>query len=163
MEQQTTGARLYLSMIGLLLAAAGGIFTWLMWRSFERAAAVEAWPRVPCSILISEVEGRRVDPELPPEYRFQVTFAYEWEGENYESDRFGLRGSSWSKSSAEAEALREEYPEGTVDECLVNPLDPSVAVLHRESKGPGYSIWFPMIFVIGGLGVVAGAWRRKEP
>lgn len=161
MAQQTTGARLYLSMIGLLLAAAGGIFTWLMWRSFDRAGAIEGWPRVPCAILVSEIEERRIDSDLPPEFRFQVTYSYEWEGETYESEQFGIRGASWSKRPLEAEALSGAYPEGSVHECMVDPLNPEVAVLHRESKAPGYSIWFPMIFVVGGLGIVVGAWRRK--
>ena len=148
-------------MIGLLLAAIGAIFTWLMWRSFDRAGEIEGWPQVPCAIIISEVEERRVDPELPPEYRFGVTYSYEWDGETYESDRFGLRGASWSKRPDEVRALVDFYQQGSVHQCRVDPLNPESAVLHRESKGPGYSIWFPMIFVVGGLGVVVGAWRRK--
>ena len=161
MAQQTIGARLYLTMIGLLLAAAGAVFTWLMWKSFDRAGAIEGWPRVPCAILFSDVEERRIGPELPPEYRFQVTYSYEWEDESYESDRYGIRGDSWSKRRDGADALSGTYPEGSVHECSVDPLNPGMAVLHGESKAPGYSIWFPMIFVVGGLGVVVGAWTRK--
>jgi len=161
MANQTTGARLYLTMIGLLLAAVGAVFTWLMWRSFDRAGAIDGWPVVPCAIVISDVEERRVDPELPPEFRFLVTYSYEWDGQTYESDQFGLRGASWSKRPEDAAALSGYYPEGSVHECSVDPLNPETAVLHGESRAPGYSIWFPMIFVIGGLGVVVGAWRRK--
>lgn len=161
MAKQSTGARLYLSMIGLLLAAAGAVFTWLMWESFSRAGAIEGWPSVPCAILISRVEERRVDPALPSEFRFDVAYSYEWEGEGYESNRYGLRGSSWSKRREKVDALTGKYPVGSLHECSIDPLDPSVAVLRGESKAPGYSIWFPLIFVVGGLGVVVGAWARK--
>ena len=148
-------------MIGLLLATAGAVFTWLMWRSFHRAGGIDGWPLVPCVIEISEVEERRVDPDLPPEFRFLIGYSYEWDDETFESDQFSLRGASWSKRPEEAKALMEFYPVGSVHECRVDPLNAENAVIHRESKGPGYSIWFPMIFVVGGLGVVVGAWRRK--
>ncbi|MFP6880316.1 MAG: hypothetical protein VCA34_05170, partial [Roseibacillus sp.] len=36
---------------------------------------------------------------------------------------------------------------------------PSFAVLKRDSKAPGYSLWFPIIFVVGGLGIILGAVR----
>jgi hypothetical protein len=32
-------------------------------------------------------------------------------------------------------------------------------VLKRDSKAPGYSLWFPIIFVVGGLGIIVGAVR----
>ena len=161
MAQRTIGARLYLTLIGILLACAGGVFTGLMWRSFQRARAVEEWPKVPCAILESRViEEHRVGPDEPPDYRFGVTYSYEWEDRSYDSKRLSLRGSPWSKSSAEAERLVREYPAGTVAECRVNPEIPLEAVLEGDTRAPGYAIWFPLIFVFGGFGVVFGAWRR---
>jgi hypothetical protein len=32
-------------------------------------------------------------------------------------------------------------------------------VLEIESKAPGYSLWFPVLFVVGGFGIMVGAWR----
>ncbi len=160
MPQRSTGTRVYLSVIGLMLALAGGVFTWLMWRSFERAREVESWPRTPCVILLSEAEERQIDPNGPVERRFAVLFGYEWEGVARESDLLSLRGSPWSGKAEGVEALLERYPVGLEMECRVNPADPGIAVLERESKGPGYSLWFPLLFVAGGLGIIAGAWRR---
>lgn len=161
--KRSTGTRIYLTAIGLLLALIGGVFSWLMWRSFARARAIEAWPQVPCAILESGVESRRDDPDwpeaMPQEYRFRVRYRYDWDGADYEGDRHRLRGSSWSSSEENVLPLVAEYPAGSVAECRVNPEDPEVAVLEGESKAPGYSLWFPLLFVVGGVGIVVGAWR----
>lgn len=160
MAKPSTAARAYLTLIGLLLAAAGGVFTWLMWRSYERADEIREWPGVACAIIRSEVEQRRIDPNQPPEYRLGILYSYEWDGETYESDRYRLRGASWTKDRESVEELSETLAVGTVTEGRVNPEAPGEAVLRSESRAPGYSIWFPLIFVVGGLGVVVGAWRR---
>jgi hypothetical protein len=161
MVERNTGARVYLTVIGLMLALAGGVFTWLMWRSFSRARLIDHWPVVPCVVLESELEERQIDPGRPIEMRFQVLYSYEWEGQEYKSDLYRLRGSSWSSRDAEVKILMDKYPAGSVQDCHVNPADPNLAVLVGESRAPGYSLWFPVIFLVGGLGVVVGAWRRK--
>ena len=165
MARVSTASRVYLSLIGLALALAGGVFFALMWRSFQRARAVDHWPVVPCVILKSETEERQVDPNSGVERRFAVLFGYEWEGRPYESELVKLRGSGWSSKPDIVEAYIGKYPEGSEQECHVNPQKPEQAVLEKESKAPGYSIWFPGIFVVGGIGMVVGAWRprRAEP
>lgn len=160
MAERNTGARVYLTVIGLMLALAGGVFTWLMWRSFSRARSIDHWPQVPCVILESDREVRQVDSGRPMEVRFQVLYSYEWENEEYKSELYRLRGSSWSSRDTEVKILMDKFPAGSVQECLVNPGDPQLAVLAGESRAPGYSLWFPVIFLVGGLGVVVGAWRR---
>jgi hypothetical protein len=160
MARVSTASRVYLSFIGLALALAGGVFFALMWRSFQRARAVEHWPVVPCLILSSGTEERQVDPNGPVERRFAVLFGYEWEGRPYESELVKLRGSGWSSKADITTAYIEKYPEGSQRQCHVNPEKPEEAVLEKESKAAGYSIWFPGIFVIGGIGMIVGAWRR---
>lgn len=162
MARVSTASRVYLSFIGLALAAAGGVFFALMWQSFARARAVEQWPVVSCIILKSEVEERQVDPNGPVERRFAVLFGYQWEGRPYESELVKLRGSGWSSKGDIAPAYVERYPEGSQQECHVNPQKPGEAVLEKESKAAGYSLWFPGIFVVGGLGMVVGAWRPRR-
>jgi hypothetical protein len=160
MPQRSTGSRVYLTFVGLALAAAGGIFTALLWQSFQRARAVENWPVVPCVILRSEIEERQIDPNGPVERRFAVLFGYEWDGAPRESDLIKLRGSMWTSKPEGVGGFIERYPAGSRQECRVNPADPAVAVLEPESKAPGYSIWFPLIFVVGGIGMMVGAWRK---
>lgn len=160
MESTSTGTRVYLSLIGLALVLAGGIFLALMWRSFQRAREVEQWPVVPCTILRSAVDERQVDPNGPVERRFSVLYGYQWEGLNRDSELWKLRGSGWTSKEGDVQVLVARYPEGSVQECRVNPGDPEIAVLEPESKAPGYSLGFPGIFVVGGIGMIVGAWRR---
>jgi hypothetical protein len=160
MAERNTGARVYLTVIGLMLALAGGVFTWLMWRSYARARVIDEWPKVDCVILESRMEERQVDPARPIEVRFDVLYAYEWGGAEYKSELYRLRGSSWSSRRAAVEILIDKYPAASAQVCHVNPEKPEQAVLVGESRAPGYSLWFPVIFLVGGLGVVVGAWRR---
>ncbi|WP_264503299.1 DUF3592 domain-containing protein [Luteolibacter flavescens] len=160
MPQRSTGSRVYLSIIGLMLALIGGIFSWLMWRSFQRAREVDHWPQVPCIILRSAAEERQIDPNGNVERRFSVLYGYHWEDVPRQSDRLKLRGSPWVSKEAAVQIFIDQYPEGSQQQCRVNPADPDVAVLEPESKAPGYSLWFPLLFVVGGVGIVVGAWRK---
>jgi hypothetical protein len=35
--------------------------------------------------------------------------------------------------------------------AFVNPHDPTEVLIEHETKAPGYSIWFPALFLLGGL------------
>src|SRR5690606_1819640 len=86
----------YLAGLGLALAAVGAVFVWLMWRSYERAREMRAWPEVECVILSSQIEEQQFEPNSSLEYRLNVLFAYGWQGQSLTSDRISLRGSSWT-------------------------------------------------------------------
>ena len=150
---------LYLIFVGLLFIAAGAGFTWLMWRSFERASDQRKWKEVECVILESSIAERQIGTEVDREYSFEVLYGYTYAGTAHTSSRYSLRGSGWSGSEEKAAALMEEYPLESTRTCYVNPAHPDFAVLQRDSKAPGYSLWFPLIFVVGGLGIIVGAVR----
>ena len=151
---------LYLIFIGLLLCAAGGAFAWLMWRSFDRAAGQREWAEVECTLLSSRIDQRKIGVDVKTEYSLGVVYGYTYKGTSYTSERFSLRGAPWSSSEEKAKLLQEEYPEGATLTCHVDPAEPTFAVLRLDSKGPGYSLWFPLLFVVGGLGVIVGAVRN---
>ena len=153
----TLGGRIFLVALGLILAAIGGLFVWLMGRSYLRAHEMRAWPEVPSVILSSEVEQRRHDPDSPMEFRQDLSFGYEWKGKSYTGDHLTLRGSPWSSNRAEIESRAAGFPAGKSITCRVDPAHPDFAVLVLDSLAPGYSIWFPALFVIGGLGISARA------
>lgn len=157
MASGSIAGRLYLAMIGIALALAGGIFCWLMWRSYDRAHHMRAWPEVSCVVLASEVEERRIDPNSGPEFRFSIQYGYEWQGKPHTSTHWTWRESPWSSKPQEAEANVAKYPVGGTFTCHVNPEEPGFAILKSDSQAPLYSIWFPALFVVGGMGIAAGA------
>lgn len=156
---RVTGA-LYLILLGLVVAAAGGVFTWLMWRSYERASGQRDWEAVPARILQSEVASRKIGENVPHEYSHGLLFGYEVNGERFTSERLTLRGALWSKDAGRVAELAKQYPVGSDQTAWVDPEDPAHAVLKLDSKAPGYSLWFPILILVGGLGVICGGVRN---
>ena len=153
----SAAGRWYLAGIGLSLALMGAVFFWLMWRSFERAREMQAWPEVECVILSSEIEERRIDPNSPAEYRVDVTYGYNFAGKARTGDHSTLRGNPWTSKTDVVEEKVKQYPAGSRTTCRVNPANLDFSVLKPDSKAPGYSIWFPALFIVGGLGIVMRA------
>ncbi len=143
----------FLAFLGLSLAAAGGVFFSLMWRSYDRAREMHAWPEVECIILSSEVEERRIDPNSPHEFRVNVLYGYEWEGQRLSGERITSRGNPWTSKTGVIEAQAAEFPTGSLATCRVDPQNPSFSILKPDSKAAGYSLWFPGLFIVGGLGI----------
>jgi len=153
--------RWFLAALGLLLALIGGMFVLLLGRSFLRAWEMRAWPEVSCVILSSEIVERRHDEFSPIEFRQELSYGYEWQGQPFTGDHLTLRANPWS-SKREGVAQRvADYPAGMVTSCRVNPTSPKIAVLKTDSLAPGYSIWFPGLFVVGGLGISLRALRKR--
>ena len=155
-------ASLYLIFIGLLLCAVGGSFAWLMWRSFDRASGQRNWTETTCTILESRVDQRKIGADVKREYNFGVLYGYSYGNQAYVSERYSLRGAPWSSSESRSQKRMDKFPVGSTCPCYVDPADPSSAVLKLDSKAPGYSLWFPLIFVVGGLGVIGGALRSER-
>ena len=150
-------------MIGLIIALLGGLFFWLMARSFLRAWEMRKWPEVACVILSSEVAERRNDENSAREFRHDLTYGYQWKGIARTGDHLTLRGSPWSSKQELVQARAEEYPVGSHTICHLDPSNPEMTVLKNDSLAPGYSIWFPALFVVGGLGITLRAAIRRAP
>jgi hypothetical protein len=153
----------YLTAVGLALCVVSGLFLWLMGRSFLRAREMSHWPQLPCLILKSEVSERKIGDTVAPDYRFSVLYRYDYEGFDFESDRWGLRGSMPRSERESVEELVARYPVGSRQTCWVNPKNPSLAVLQPDSRAAGYSLWFPGLFFLGGVGMIWGAWKKSSP
>lgn len=150
-------------VLGLSIALLGAVFFGLMLRSFLRAYDMRSWPEVPCVILSSDVEQRHHDPQSPVEFRLMVTYGYEWQGNARTSDRFSLRGSPWTSKPDVLEDRAASFPVGARLTCRVKPDNPEFSVLAPDSLAPGYSIWFPALFIIGGLGITVRHLPRPGP
>ena len=150
---------LYLVLVGLSLCAAGVTFVALMWRSFDRASEQRDWTELQCTVLESRVDQRQIGSDVEVEYGFFVVYGYSYEGIPFTSERYSLRGSPWSSSKDRAQRRVNKFPVGSTISCFVDPADPASSVLKMDSKAPGYSLWFPSIFIIGGIGMILGAIR----
>ncbi|MDP3850881.1 MAG: DUF3592 domain-containing protein [Luteolibacter sp.] len=162
MPPPAADGRWFLVALGLATALIGALFIWLMARSFLRAREMRAWPEVECVILSTKIQERLHDPQSPREYRVDVTFGYEWQGAPHTGGRLTLRGNPWSSNRVLTAQRAAQYPPGTTTTCRVDPGNPGFAVLKPDSLAPGYSIWFPALFVIGGLGISGRALLRQQ-
>ena len=153
------GSTVFLVMLGLVIAGAGGLFAWLMGMSYMRAVEQRNWPQVEAVVLSSEMEEYQHDEFSPTEYRMKILYGYEWNGERKTGDRYGVRGNPKYNKRDKIEELVESYPVGKKIMVYVNPADASFTMLKPDSKAAGYSIWFPMLFVVGGLGIALRAVR----
>ena len=149
--------RWYLIFLGLFVALIGALFFWLMSRSYLRAREMRNWPEVECVILSSELEEWRHDKNSAMQFRQNLSFGYVWKGQAHTGDHLTLRGSPWSSYRALVQSRVLEYPVGKTTTCRVNPAAPEFAVLKPDLLAPGYSIWFPGLFIIGGLGITLRA------
>ena len=150
-------ATVFLVFLGLSVAAIGGVFTWLLWDSYERASAMQDWPQVDGLVLSSEVEESKHDEFSPMEYSLKILYGYEWQGEAKTGDQYSARGSLRSKDPSRAADLVKKFPVGKVISVYVSPDDSNNTVLKPDSKAAGYSIWFPLLFVVGGMGIAIKA------
>lgn len=155
------GQRIYLFIIGLGLATIGGFFMWLMARSYTQAKATRAWDETSAIILDVSIKERQIGPHVPTDYSPYILFGYEYGGERLTSERISPRGRKWAKEKAKAEAAIENYTAGTTISCWVNPEAPKTAILEHDTKAAGYSIWFPTLFFVGGIGVMFGAFKKR--
>lgn len=135
-----------------------------MARSFLRAWEMrQTWPEIPCLILTSEIKERTQGPNAPTEFRLALTYAYEWNGIPHIGENITLRENPWSSHRPKIEQQQNTYSHATRRTCRVNPAAPQTAVLKPDSLAPGYSIWFPALFVIGGIGMICSSLKKSPP
>ena len=158
--RESNPGRWFLFILGLFIALLGALFVGLLGRSFLRAWEMRSWPEVKCFILSSELEERRHDEFSPTEFRQDLMYGYEWKGQAFTGTHLSLRENPWTSKREVAEHRIEDFPAGKSTTCRVNPASPEIAVLKMDSLAPGYSIWFPGLFVIGGLGISIQSLRR---
>jgi len=153
-------ARLFLCMIGVMLILVGGVFSWLMIRSYQHAKASREWPQVEAMVLRSVVD-ERVIKGYPREFRLNILFGYTYQDQEYTSDTISPRGAKWTKEVEVVGELAKQYSANSSHTAWVNPSQPDVAILEHDTKAAGYTVWFPAVIIIGGVGMIWGAFKRE--
>ena len=164
MSSDNTGklaGKMFICMIGLMLIFIGGVFEWLMLRSYLHAKESRQWPQVEAVILSSDMDQRRISGS-PPEARLNLLFEYDYKGNKYTSGRLSPRGAKWSREKDSVADLMVVNPVGSFHSVWVNPKSPDTAILKHDTKAAGYTIWFPAVIMIGGCGMIWGALRDKD-
>ena len=156
------GQRIFLFLVGLVTLFIGSLFTWLMAQSFLNAMETRSWDEVSATVLEAKIDERQIGEHVPVDFSAAVLYGYEYEGQRYTSELIYPRGSKWAKEKEKAEAELDGIEAGESISCWVNPEEPSLAILKHDTKAAGYSIWFPILFVVGGMGVMIGAFRKRK-
>lgn len=147
------------AVFGFVVAAMGAFFTVALWVGFQRAKETRGWAETPCEVTRSEVSEERPTPNSPLAYRAVVEYRYRFDGR----PRVGSsvkRVDGPTSHRHRAEAVVAEFPAGAKVSCWVDPENPDTAVLKHGTLAPLYSIWFPGLFVVAGVGIALASLRR---
>ncbi len=158
---RASGAWWFRAVMGLAFIILGGAFTFFLWLSFHRAQETRTWTQVPCIIITSQLDTNRVTPDSPVTYKAEVRYRYNVNGVIHTGTRI-RRVNGRTADKPKAELAVATYPVGTSKTCFVSPTDPEMAILEQSSKAAIYAIWFPLLFVVGGSGMVVSAFRRGK-
>ncbi len=171
MNPPSRAARIFKIGVGLLLMLSGLAVTALLFIPYRKAMDTRAWTETPCGILESHREERTESEFSQPVQRVFIKYRYTFAGADYTGTRWrrvafsGNLDKDVAKKTphlAEAEKLVAKYPAGAKTTCWVNPAAPEEAVLEHYTKAAIYTLWWPMLFAVGGGGIVWSVLRRRK-
>ena len=167
MSTPTLSARIIKLSVGLFLMALGIAVTVLLFIPYQRAMETRSWTETPCTVaecrMDETYDGERVA-------RVFLRYDYQFSSRDYQGTRL-RRVSFYSQDDKqvakktshfdEAEKILAKYPAGTATSCWVNPAAPDEAVLEHHTRAAIYTLWWPMLFAVGGAGIAWSAVRRR--
>lgn len=140
-----------------VVAGAAVLFLWYL-PELTKSISSTKWAETPCTVLSSRVKTHSGDSIT---YSVDIFYAYQFEGRDYKSNRYGLFGGSSSGYRGKA-AVVARYPAGSKAVCYVDPKNPRDAVLKR---GLGWEALFgllPLVFIGAGLLVMRSGGLRSK-
>lgn len=172
MTSPTLPARLFKIGVGLTLVITGLAVTALLFIPYQRGKETRAWTETPC-VITESTEKEAYSGDLADlTYRVYVSYRYTIAGQEYTGTRVQRRTFAGEDDdhlalktphASKAHDLVKKYPAKLATQCWVNPADPSDAVLEHQSTAAIYTLWWPMLFAVGGAGILWSALRRNNP
>lgn len=171
MNPPSRAARLFKIGIGLFLMISGLAVTAMLFIPYRKAMETRAWTETPCEILESYRKEAKESEFSQPVQRVFIKYRYTVSGKEHTGTRWrrvafsGNLDKDVAKKTphiADADQLVAKYPAGLATTCWVNPAAPDEAVLEHYTKAAIYTLWWPMLFAVGGGGIVWSALRRRR-
>lgn len=154
-------ARFYLCAIGAFLVVLGLVFTYWLFMAGEKAMITRHWTPTSCLILSSGTKEEQFSENSPVTWRTEFDYRYTFAGSVYHGTKLKrIEGPSPHREKAESAAAA--YPAGMETTCYVNPAQPGEAVLEHSTKGAFYTLWWPMLFTVGGAGMIWSTLRGRK-
>lgn len=121
--------------------------------------AMQQWEPTPAKVIWTKLKSHRSDNGTT--YSVDVFYRYEYEGQEYKSNRRGILSSSSSGRKSKNEFIRKNPP-GTEITCYVNPNQPREAVIERELGWWALFALFPVPFLAVGFGGLWSTYRKRR-
>jgi hypothetical protein len=163
MMHKEQAGRWWLAAMGVVLIIAGSFFAWRLWLSYQKTSVSRSWPAVPCHIESSRIVSERPTPASSLAHRVEIRYRYQIDGVSHVSTRIRHVEAAPTAHREVALAVQQQFPPGSQRSCHVNPADHAESVLIPGTRAALYSIWFPLLFVAGGVGMIFGLARQKSP
>ncbi|MEM0897776.1 MAG: DUF3592 domain-containing protein, partial [Verrucomicrobiota bacterium] len=94
----------------------------------------------------------------PQTFSYQIEYTYVVGDKGFQSDQV-KRVNKKSAHRHRIEKYVERYPVGKATEAFVDPNDPTKVVLEHDTRAVLYTIWFPGLFVVAGMGIAVASVR----
>lgn len=161
----TKGSIGFQTVIGLVTLVAGIIMFWFMFgKPLWLCQQSARWVECPAVVIHSELKASR-GGKGGPTYRVLISYSYEVDGNRYTSDRYDFFMSRLSSNlgyNIKRKAV-DDFPVGKHTTCLVNPINPSEAVICRDIFYRQFIFAiFPVILFIIGIAFLKSAISNKR-
>jgi len=149
-------------LLGIALIVIGVVFCSALLRAYQKAVLQDSWQSAPAIVLSSALQELRPTPNSSLRYELDLEYSYQYQGVDYIGSKIArIEGSSSSKRKIKR--LKKKYPTGSRQVCYFDPQTPELAILEKDSKAPIYNLWYPGLFVLGGVGIIIGSiWRQMK-
>jgi hypothetical protein len=154
------GSCLIKVLLGLSLVLMGCGGTGWLWYTYQKAEETRHWQSVEAVVISSQMLTDRPTPHSPLYYRAEVHYRYTVDDKTYTGTRLGADGPS-NKTDRALENVKN-FAVGKTVTCYVDPADHTKAILKHAPDYGIYSIWFPLLFVVGGFGMIVSAFFRPK-